>query len=62
LGGYFTGLVVAALLDGLWGAVPFLALFAGGFLYTALLGLGNTPLFSDKAVSGELCQKKGSVP
>ena len=35
LGVYFTGLVIAALADGLWAAVPFLALFAGGFLYTA---------------------------
>jgi hypothetical protein len=35
LGVYFAGLVLAALADGLWGAVPFLALFAGGFLYTA---------------------------
>jgi cellulose synthase/poly-beta-1,6-N-acetylglucosamine synthase-like glycosyltransferase len=33
---YFAGLVIAALADGLWGAVPFLALFAGGFLYTAI--------------------------
>jgi hypothetical protein len=35
LGLYFVGLVVAALANGLWGAVPFLALFAFGFLYTA---------------------------
>jgi cellulose synthase/poly-beta-1,6-N-acetylglucosamine synthase-like glycosyltransferase len=35
LGLYFAGLVVAALADGLWGAIPFLSLFAGGFLYTA---------------------------
>jgi hypothetical protein len=35
LGLYFAGLVIAALADGLWGAIPFLALFAGGFLYTA---------------------------
>jgi cellulose synthase/poly-beta-1,6-N-acetylglucosamine synthase-like glycosyltransferase len=39
LGLYFAGLVVLALADGLWGAVPFLALFAGGFLYTAGLTL-----------------------
>ncbi len=32
LGLYFAGLVVAALADGLWGAVPFLSLFAVGFL------------------------------
>jgi cellulose synthase/poly-beta-1,6-N-acetylglucosamine synthase-like glycosyltransferase len=37
LGLYFAVLVALALGDGLWGAVPFLALFAGGFLYTALL-------------------------
>jgi cellulose synthase/poly-beta-1,6-N-acetylglucosamine synthase-like glycosyltransferase len=48
-GVYFTGLVVAALADGLWGAVPFLALFAAGFLYTAGTALrqahiGDTPL------------------
>jgi cellulose synthase/poly-beta-1,6-N-acetylglucosamine synthase-like glycosyltransferase len=41
LGLYFAGLVVAALADGLWGAVPFLALFAGGFLYTAGSALGQ---------------------
>ena len=35
LGFYFAALVVAALAGGLWGAVPFLSLFAGGFLYTA---------------------------
>ena len=35
MGLYFAGLVVGALADGLWGAVPFLALFAAGFLYTA---------------------------
>ena len=67
LGCYFTGLVIAALADGLWGAVPFLSLFAAGFLYTAGLTLHQarvrgTPLFSVKAVSGELCGKKGSVP
>jgi len=39
LGVYFVGLVVAALADGLWGAVPFLALFAGGFMYTACASL-----------------------
>jgi cellulose synthase/poly-beta-1,6-N-acetylglucosamine synthase-like glycosyltransferase len=39
LGVYFAGLIAFALLDGLWGAVPFLALFAGGFLYTAGLTL-----------------------
>jgi cellulose synthase/poly-beta-1,6-N-acetylglucosamine synthase-like glycosyltransferase len=38
-GVYFAGLVIAALADGLWGAVPFLALFAGGFLYTAWIQL-----------------------
>jgi cellulose synthase/poly-beta-1,6-N-acetylglucosamine synthase-like glycosyltransferase len=36
LGLYFAGLVVAALRGGLWGAVPFLLMFAGGFLYTAV--------------------------
>jgi hypothetical protein len=41
LGIYFTGLVVAALAGELWGAVPFLALFAGGFLYTAGLTLSQ---------------------
>jgi cellulose synthase/poly-beta-1,6-N-acetylglucosamine synthase-like glycosyltransferase len=35
LGVYFAALVIAAVGGGLWGAVPFLALFAGGFLYTA---------------------------
>jgi len=59
LGLYFAGLIVAALADGLWGAVPFLTLFAGGFLYTGWSGLadyrkGDTPLFRNKAVSGEL--------
>jgi len=44
LGLYFAGLVVAALANGLWGAVPFLSLFAGGFLYTAGSGLGDSPL------------------
>jgi len=39
LGLYFASLSVAALADGLWGAVPFLALFALGFLYTAGLAL-----------------------
>jgi glycosyl transferase family 2 len=43
-GAYFTGLVVAALADGLWGAVPFLTLFAGGFLYTAGLTLRQARL------------------
>ena len=32
---YFAGLVVAAFASGLWGAVPFLTIFAGGFIYTA---------------------------
>ena len=47
LGLYFAGLVIAALADGLWGAVPFLALFAAGFLYTGLGSIrkGDTPLF-----------------
>jgi hypothetical protein len=35
LSAYFLGLVAAALTEGLWGAVPFLALFAGGFTFTA---------------------------
>ncbi len=39
LGLYFAGLAGAALLDGLWGAVPFLALFCGGFLYTAVCAM-----------------------
>jgi len=39
VGIYFAGLVVAALVNGLWGAVPFLTLFAAGFLYTGLTGL-----------------------
>jgi cellulose synthase/poly-beta-1,6-N-acetylglucosamine synthase-like glycosyltransferase len=46
LGVYFATLVVFALADGLWGAVPFLVLFAAGFLYTAGLTLrqaGATP-------------------
>ena len=46
LGLYFAGLVIAALADGLWGAVPFLSLFAAGFLYT---GLGDSPLFLAKS-------------
>ena len=62
LGVYFTGLVVAALADGLWAAVPFLGLFAAGFVYTGWLGLGDSPLFSYKAVSEELWKKKGTVP
>ncbi len=49
LGLYFAGLVVAALADGLWGAVPFLTLFAGGFLYTGLGAVrkGDAPLFDE---------------
>ena len=39
LGSYLAALSVGALLDGLWGAVPFLGLFAAGFLYTAGLSL-----------------------
>jgi len=39
LGSYFGALLTFALLDGLWGAVPFLLLFAWGFLYTAGLTL-----------------------
>ena len=35
LGLYFAALVAAAFAGGLWGAVPFLSIFAGGFLYTA---------------------------
>jgi hypothetical protein len=46
LGLYFAALVVAALADGLWGAVPFLSLFAAGFLYT---GIGDSPLFITKS-------------
>jgi cellulose synthase/poly-beta-1,6-N-acetylglucosamine synthase-like glycosyltransferase len=54
LGIYFTGLVVAALADGLWGAVPFLALFACGFLYTALLALrqGRIPALNVRVGRG----------
>ena len=46
LGLYFAGLVLAALADGLWGAVPFLSLFAAGFLYTGIGAVrkGETPL------------------
>jgi hypothetical protein len=49
LGVYFVGLVIAALADGLWGAVPFLTLIAAGFLFTAGTALhqarvGDTPL------------------
>jgi len=68
LGVYFAGLVVAALAGGLWGAVPFLTLFAGGFLYTAGLTLrqsrlGDTSLFSyQSGIRGALIGKKGSVP
>jgi cellulose synthase/poly-beta-1,6-N-acetylglucosamine synthase-like glycosyltransferase len=39
LGIYFGLLVIGALALGLWGAIPFLALFAGGYLYTAALTL-----------------------
>jgi len=46
---YFAGLVVGALADGLWGAVPFLALFAGGFLYTAVSALGVVGVSSPTA-------------
>ena len=35
LGVYFVGWIVVSLANGLWGAAPFLVLFAGGFLYTA---------------------------
>ncbi len=41
LGLYFSVLVVAAIADDLWGAVPFLALFACGFSYTAMMVLGQ---------------------
>ena len=46
LGLYFAGLVLEALADGLWGAVPFLSLFAAGFLYTGIGAVrkGETPL------------------
>jgi len=46
LGLYFAALVIAALADGLWGAVPFLSLFAAGFLYTGIGAIqkGDTPL------------------
>ncbi len=46
LGLYFSGLVVAALRGGLWGAVPFLLMFAGGFLYTAVSTLRQERLTS----------------
>ena len=49
---YFAGLVVAAAFRGdLWGAVPFLALFAGGFLYTAILTMRQTGAPSPSARS-----------
>jgi len=53
IGLYFAGLVVAALADGLWGAVPFLALFAGGFLYTAISERLGVRSFIDSFASGE---------
>ena len=59
LGVYFVALVVAALADGLWGAVPFLALFAGGFLYTALSALRD--LFGARA-PGDDNPAKGHSP
>ena len=36
--------------------------FYGALLLLGLVSIGDTPLFSYKAVSGELCKKKGSVP
>jgi len=55
VGFYFAGLVVAALAGGLWGAVPFLSLFAGGFLYTAGAALGTRGIgpHADSAAGGE---------
>ena len=49
LGLYFAALVIAALADNLWGAVPFLSLFAAGFLYTGIGAIrkGDTPLLGD---------------
>jgi cellulose synthase/poly-beta-1,6-N-acetylglucosamine synthase-like glycosyltransferase len=37
LGIYFAALIAGALWFRLWGAIPFLTLFAGGYLYTSLL-------------------------
>jgi cellulose synthase/poly-beta-1,6-N-acetylglucosamine synthase-like glycosyltransferase len=45
LGAYLLGAVLAAADAGRWVAVPFLALFAGGFLFLALGSLWNASLF-----------------
>jgi hypothetical protein len=50
LGVYFLALVIAALAGGLFGAVPFLSLFAGGFLCTGWLGLRDSSPFGADAV------------
>ena len=44
LGTYFVGLIAGALFLRLWGAVPFLTLFAGGYLYTGWLTLAQSRL------------------
>ncbi len=62
LGVYFAALIAGALVAGLWAAVPFLTLFAAGFLFTALSGLGDTLLFPAKLPGYRFDKKKGSVP
>ena len=39
LGLYFTGTVLYALANGIYGTLPFLMLFQVGFLYTGLLSI-----------------------
>ena len=55
-GVYFAGLVAAALADGLWGAVPFLTLFAAGFLYTAGMTLHQAHGVRSPIESFESCE------
>jgi len=41
LGLYFTAILFYALINGIYGTVPFLMLFQVGFLYTGLLSLAQ---------------------
>lgn len=58
LGLYFTGTVVYALANGIYGSVPFLVLFQVGFLYTGLLSVvqqfgGDLMLKAPQVASGK---------
>jgi cellulose synthase/poly-beta-1,6-N-acetylglucosamine synthase-like glycosyltransferase len=47
---YFTVSVVYAIANGLWGTLPFLSLFVGGFWYVALLSLFQGRVAAESAV------------